>query len=40
MTEKLLIDMPTADFAALAWRDHGAIVVAENLEAAYVLADR
>ncbi|WP_040691019.1 histidinol dehydrogenase [Nocardia vinacea] len=39
LIEKLLIDMPTADFAAPAWRDHGEIIVVENLEAAYVLAD-
>lgn len=35
----LLIDMPTRDFAAAAWRDFGAVHVVDNLDDAYVLAD-
>ncbi|MDV3127021.1 histidinol dehydrogenase [Mycobacterium sp. 21AC1] len=38
--DKLLVDMPTADFAEPAWRNHGEVAVVENLDAAYVLADR
>lgn len=36
----LLVDMPTADFAAPAWRDHGEVVLVADLDAAYRLADR
>ncbi|AWT51482.1 histidinol dehydrogenase [Mycolicibacterium smegmatis MKD8] len=38
--DKLLVDMPTADFAEPAWRNHGEVVVVETLDAAYRLADR
>jgi sulfopropanediol 3-dehydrogenase len=31
--------MPTRDFAGPAWRDHGQVIVVENLIDAYVLAD-
>lgn len=37
--EKLLPEMPTADFAAPAWRDHGEIIVVDSLDEAYELAD-
>ena len=37
--EQLLPDMPTADFAAPAWRDHGQVLVVQDLDAAYRLAD-
>ncbi|MGW0179518.1 histidinol dehydrogenase [Nocardia sp. NPDC003345] len=37
--EKLLPEMPTADFAAPAWRDHGEIIVVDSLDEAYALAD-
>ncbi|NKY32535.1 histidinol dehydrogenase [Nocardia speluncae] len=37
--EALLPDMPTADFAAPAWRDHGEVLVVETLDEAYALAD-
>ncbi|MCU1546867.1 MAG: histidinol dehydrogenase [Homoserinimonas sp.] len=37
--DTLLIDMPTRDFAAPAWRDWGAVHVVEALDDAYVLAD-
>ena len=35
----LLIDMPTRDYAAAAWRDFGAVHVVESLYEAYRLAD-
>jgi len=35
----LLIDMPTRDYAAAAWRDFGAVHVVESLHEAYRLAD-
>ncbi|OKH79603.1 histidinol dehydrogenase [Mycobacterium sp. SWH-M3] len=38
--DKLLVDMPTSDFAEPAWRNHGEVAIVENLDAAYVLADR
>ncbi|MCX2925113.1 histidinol dehydrogenase [Streptomyces sp. NEAU-W12] len=37
--ERLLPGMPTRDFAAPAWRDHGEIVVTDTLDEAFVLAD-
>ncbi|MET8795839.1 histidinol dehydrogenase [Nocardia sp. NPDC004568] len=37
--ETLLPGMPTADFAAPAWRDHGEIIVVDSLDEAYALAD-
>lgn len=37
--DELLVDMPTRDYAAAAWRDWGAVHVVENLDAAYALAD-
>jgi sulfopropanediol 3-dehydrogenase len=37
--DTLLVDMPTRDFAAPAWRDWGAVHVVANLDDAYVLAD-
>jgi sulfopropanediol 3-dehydrogenase len=36
---KLLIDMPTRDFAAPAWRDWGAVHLVASLDDAYVLGD-
>lgn len=39
LVEEILLDMPTADFAGPAWRNHGEVAVVENLDAAYVLAD-
>lgn len=38
--DTLLVDMPTADFAEPAWRNHGEVVVVDDLDAAYRLADR
>lgn len=35
----LLVDMPTRDYAAPAWRDWGAVHVVDTLEDAYKLAD-
>jgi sulfopropanediol 3-dehydrogenase len=37
--EVILPDMPTRDFAEVAWRDHGQIIVVDDVEAAYALAD-
>ncbi|MET7992150.1 histidinol dehydrogenase [Amycolatopsis sp. NPDC005232] len=37
--EALLPGMPTADFAAPAWRDHGQVIVVDDLRAAFRLAD-
>jgi sulfopropanediol 3-dehydrogenase len=37
--EALLPGMPTRDFAAPAWRDHGEVIVVDTLEQAYRLAD-
>lgn len=39
LVEEILVDMPTADFAAPAWRDHGEVVVTETLEEAFQVAD-
>jgi sulfopropanediol 3-dehydrogenase len=40
LVEELLVDMPTADFAGPAWRDHGEVAVVDDLDAAYTLADQ
>ena len=37
--DTLLVDMPTRDFAAPAWRDWGAVHVVADLDDAYLLAD-
>jgi sulfopropanediol 3-dehydrogenase len=37
--DRILPDMPTRDFALPAWRDHGQVIVVDDLEAAFVLAD-
>ncbi|GGV70757.1 histidinol dehydrogenase [Streptomyces griseoloalbus] len=37
--ERLLPSMPTRDYAAPAWRDHGEIVVAATLDEAFEIAD-
>ncbi|HEX4402840.1 MAG TPA: histidinol dehydrogenase [Galbitalea sp.] len=37
--DKILVDMPTRDYAAVAWCDWGAVHVVESLDDAYVLAD-
>lgn len=37
--DTLLVDMPTRDYAAPAWRDWGAVHVVSSLKDAYVLAD-
>ncbi|HKT03272.1 MAG TPA: histidinol dehydrogenase [Rugosimonospora sp.] len=36
---RLLPGMPTRDFAGPAWRDHGQVIVVDDLAAAYALAD-
>jgi sulfopropanediol 3-dehydrogenase len=40
LVDEILVDMPTADFAGPAWRDHGQVVVVDDLDEAYALADR
>jgi sulfopropanediol 3-dehydrogenase len=37
--ERLLPGMPTVDFAGPAWRDHGQVIVVEDIAAAYRMAD-
>ncbi len=37
--DAILPDMPTRDFAAPAWRDHGQVIVVGDLDEAYALAD-
>ena len=39
LIEELLVAMPTADFAGPAWRDHGEVVVVDDLEEAFSVAD-
>lgn len=39
LVDEILVDLPTADFAAPAWRDHGQVAVVEDLAQAYALAD-
>jgi sulfopropanediol 3-dehydrogenase len=37
--DRLLPDLPTRDFAGPAWRDHGQVIVVDDLDEAYALAD-
>ncbi len=37
--EALLVDMPTRDMAGPAWRDHGEVVVVDDLDEAFRVAD-
>lgn len=37
---RILPEMPTRDFAELAWRNHGQVIVVEDLTAAFALADK
>lgn len=37
--ERLLPEMPTRDFAGPAWRDYGQVIVVEDTNSAYALAD-
>ncbi|MFD2421725.1 histidinol dehydrogenase [Amycolatopsis pigmentata] len=39
LVERILVEMPTADFAGPAWRNHGAVVVTGDLDEAYRVAD-
>ncbi|WP_436775134.1 histidinol dehydrogenase [Yinghuangia sp. YIM S09857] len=39
LVERLLPGMPTSDLAGPAWRDHGQVIVTEDLDAAFALAD-
>jgi sulfopropanediol 3-dehydrogenase len=38
--DRILPDMPTRDFAGPAWRDHGQVIVVDDLTEAYALADQ
>ena len=40
LVEEILVELPTADFAGPAWRDHGQVAVVADRSAAYALADR
>ncbi len=40
LVEKILPDMPTRDFAGVAWRDYGQVIVVDDIVAAYALADK
>ncbi|MBE7191728.1 histidinol dehydrogenase [Gordonia polyisoprenivorans] len=37
--DKLLVDMPTKDFAEPAWRNHGEVIIVDDLAEAYTVAD-
>lgn len=39
LIDDILVDMPTADFAGPAWRDHGQVVVVDDVASAFALAD-
>jgi sulfopropanediol 3-dehydrogenase len=39
LIEEILVDMPTADFARPAWTNHGEVVVVDDIEEAYAVAD-
>ena len=39
LVDELLVDMPTADYAKPAWRDHGQIIVVADLDEAWAVAD-
>jgi sulfopropanediol 3-dehydrogenase len=39
LVDQILVDMPTADYAGPAWRDHGEVVVVRDLDEAYAVAD-
>ena len=39
LVDEILVDMPTADFAGPAWRDHGQVAIVDDLPAAFQLAD-
>lgn len=39
LVDALLTDMPTRDFAAPAWRNHGQVIVVDDLNEGYALAD-
>ncbi|HEX7351704.1 histidinol dehydrogenase [Brachybacterium sp.] len=40
IVERLLVDMPTRDMAGPAWRDHGRIEIAEDMDELWHLADQ
>lgn len=40
LVDELLVEMPTADFAAPAWRDHGQVMVVHDLAEAFTAADK
>lgn len=40
LIDELLVEMPTKDFAGPAWRDHGTVILVNDLDEAYGLADQ
>lgn len=39
IVDKLLVNLPTAPLAGVSWRDYGEVVVVDDLDEAYALAD-
>lgn len=39
LVEAILVDLPTRDYAGPAWADHGQVIVVDDLDEAYRLAD-
>ena len=39
LVDRILPGMPTRDYAGPAWRDHGQVIVVDDLDEAYALAD-
>ncbi len=37
--ETILVDMPTRDYAKPAWRDHGQVIVVDDIDEAFAVAD-
>jgi sulfopropanediol 3-dehydrogenase len=37
--DRILVDMPTRDYAAPAWRDHGQVLVVDSIDEAFAVAD-
>jgi sulfopropanediol 3-dehydrogenase len=39
LIDEMLVDLPTADFAEPAWRNHGQVIFAGSIDEAYAIAD-
>ncbi|MEI2775022.1 MAG: histidinol dehydrogenase [Tetrasphaera sp.] len=39
LIDEILLDMPTADYAGPAWRDYGQVIVVDDIDEAYEVAD-